>query len=226
MLEGPFRGSDARAAGLVTTDQLGGPRFRRVFPDIYLPADLEPDAPTLARAAYLLVRDRAGALAGYSAAALLGADCAPSGAPAEVALPGSARPHPGLRTYRVTLAEADLTVVDGCRLTTPARTAWDLARRLPLGDAVVAVDALARQGGFEPSGLLARARREPGARGVRQVAAVVALAEPRSESEQETRLRVALVRGGLPVPAVQHVVVDESGFTLARVALAYPAARL
>jgi very-short-patch-repair endonuclease len=55
---------------------------------------------------------------------------------------------------------------------------------------------------------------------------VVALAEPRSESPPETRLRVALVRAGLPVPAVQHVVVAESGFTLARVALAYPAARL
>lgn len=226
VLEGPFRGSDARAAGLVTTDQLAGSRFRRLFPDIYLSADLVPDARTMASAAYLLVRDRAGALAGYSASALLGADCAPPGAPAEVVLPGSARRHPGLRTYRVTLAASDLTVVDGCRVTTPARTAWDLARRLPLVEAVVAVDALARLGGFDPAELLDRVDREPGARGCRRVAAVVALAEPRSESPPETRVRVALVRAGLPAPAVQHVVVDESGFTLARVALAYPAARL
>jgi hypothetical protein len=49
------------------------------------------------RAAYLLVRDRGGAIAGCSAAALLGADCAPRGAPAEVVLPGAARRHPGQR---------------------------------------------------------------------------------------------------------------------------------
>jgi hypothetical protein len=111
-------------------------------------------------------------------------------------------------------------------LTTPARTAWDLARRLPLVEAVVAVDALAHRGAFAPADLLARRAREPGARGCRRLAEVVGLSEPRAESPMESRLRVGLVRAGLPAPVVQYVIADEYGFPLARVDLAYPLARL
>ncbi|MDT7777025.1 MAG: hypothetical protein QOC67_5949 [Pseudonocardiales bacterium] len=226
VLREPFRGTEALAAGLLTADQLRGPRFRRVFPDVYLPSALELDLCTRSRAAYLLVRDRDGALAGYSAAAVLGADCAPRGAPAEVVLPGSARRHPGLRVYRARLGRDDLTVAAGCRVSTPARTAWDLARRLPPVEAVVAVDALARRGGFGPAELLARRTGRPGARGCRRVDEAVALADPRAESPMETRLRVALVRSGLAAPEVQYRIVDEYGFTLARVDLAYPAVKV
>ena len=226
MLREPFRGTEALAAGLLTADQLRGPRFRRVFPDVYLPSTLEPDLRARSRAAYLLVRERGGALAGYSAAAVLGADCGPRGAPAEVVLPGSARRHPGLRVYRARLGDDDLTVAEGCRASTPARTAWDLARRLTLVEAVVAVDALAGLGGFAPAELVARRAGQPGARGCRALDGVVALADSRAESPMETRLRVALVRSGLAAPEVQYRIVDEFGFTMARVDLAYPAAKL
>ena len=37
----PFRGSAARASGLITPGVLRGPRFRRLFPDIYVPADVD-----------------------------------------------------------------------------------------------------------------------------------------------------------------------------------------
>ena len=224
VLGGPFRGTEAVAAGLVSPDQLRGPRYRRVYPDVYLPSGVELDLCARSRAAYLLVRDRGGALAGYSAAALLGADCAR--APAEVVLPGSTRRHPGLRAYRARLTDHDLTTAAGCRVTTPARTAWDMARRLPLVEAVVAVDALAHRGTFVPADLLARCAREPGARGCRRLAEVAELAESRAESPMETRLRVGLIRAGLPAPAVQYVIADEHGFPLARVDLAYPVAKL
>jgi hypothetical protein len=165
-------------------------------------------------------------LAGYSAAVLLGADCAPARAPAEVLVPGGARAHPGLRVSRGQPSDVDVTRVDGCRVTTPLRTAWDLARRLSLVDAVVAVDALARRDGFAPAELIVRRRVQPGARGCRRLDEVVALADPRAESPPETRLRVALVRAGLPPPEVQYRIDDEDGFPLARVDLAYPEARL
>jgi hypothetical protein len=99
---------------------------------------------------------------------------------------------------------------------------------LPLVEAVVAVDALARaaSGTFQPAQLLVRRAAEPGARGARRLAEVVALADPRAESPPETRLRVALVRAGVPTPEVQFPVLDEHGFVLARVDLAYPAAKL
>ncbi|HEX4359921.1 MAG TPA: DUF559 domain-containing protein [Pseudonocardia sp.] len=224
----PFRGAEAVAAGLLTRARLYGPRYRRVFPDVYVPADRPLDLVTRSRAAFLLVRDRGGVLAGYSAAALLGADCAPSGAPAEVLLTTNSRPHPGLLIRRGAASGADVTSVGDVLVTSPLRTAWDLARRLPLVEAVVAVDALARaaSGTFQPAELSVRRSAEPGARGARRLAEVVALADPRAESPPETRLRVALVRAGVPTPEVQFPVLDEHGFVLARIDLAYPAAKL
>src|SRR5690349_24827211 len=84
-LNGPFRGSEAVARGLLTRALLRGPRFRRLFPDVYVPADLEPDLALRARAAGLLVAG-CGAVAGYAAAELWGASCAPSDEPAHVLL--------------------------------------------------------------------------------------------------------------------------------------------
>jgi very-short-patch-repair endonuclease len=214
------------AAGLVTRAQLYGPRYRRVYPNVYLPAGLELDLATRSRAAYLLVQDRGGVLAGYSAAVALGADCAPPDAPAEVLVATNTRAHPGLRICRGTATGPDVVTVHGMRVTAPLRTAWDLARRLPLVEAVVAVDALAHTGSFAPADLLARRAGAPGARGSRRLAEVVALAEPRAQSPAETRLRLGLLRAGLPPPAVQYRVCDEHGFGLARVDLAYPEARL
>ena len=66
----------------------------------------------------------------------------------------------------------------------------------------------------------------PGARGCRQLARAIALADPLSESAMETRLRLILVVGGLPPPVAQYRVRDGSGRVLARVDLAYPKARL
>jgi len=157
---------------------------------------------------------------------LLGADCAPSHAPAEVLVPGYMRAHTGLLVRFGTPTGCDVVEADGCRVTAPLRTAWDLARRLPLIEAVVAVDALAHGRAFAPADLVAKCAAQRGARGCRSVAAVVAWADPRAESPMESRLRVRLVRAGLPKPAVQYEVRDEYGFVLARVDLAYPDAKL
>jgi len=221
-----FRGSEALAAGALTRGQLRGPRFRRVFPDVYAPAGLADDLTTRSLAAYLLVRDQGGVLAGYSAAMLLGVDCAPRAAPAEVLVARNTRVHPGLSVYYGTPAPADLTEANGCRLTTAERTAWDLARRLPLVEAVVTLDALARHARFLPAALLARRAANPGAKHSRRLTEIVELADPRAESPMETRLRVGLLRAGLPRPEVQYRIEDEQGFVLARADLAYPAAKL
>src|SRR5882757_5320046 len=112
VLAAPFRGTEAVAAGLLTRARLYGPRYRRVFPDVYVPTDRPLDLVTRSRAAFLLVRDRGGVLAGYSAAALLCADCAPSDAPsdapAEVLLATNSRPHPGLLIRRGAASGADV----------------------------------------------------------------------------------------------------------------------
>jgi hypothetical protein len=225
-LDAPFRGAEARALGLLSASQLYGTRFRRVYPDVFAPATLELDLWVCSQAAYLLVRDRGGVLAGYSAALLLGADCAPRHAAAEVLVPRYLRAYPGLRVQFGTPSGSDVVQVEGCRVTIPLRTAWDLARRLPLVEAVVAVDALAHGRDFTPADLLARCVAQPGARGCRRLPTVVAMADPRAESPMETRLRIRLVGSGLPSPAVQYPVLDEHGFVLARVDLAYPESKL
>ncbi len=220
------------AAGTVTKSALRGPRYQRLFPDVYLAAtDQAPGLITRSRAAYLLVAHRDGVLGGYSAAALLGAACAPRGAPAEVVVAGSLRSHPGLRVVRGEVAPGDRLELGGCRVTSPERTAWDLVRRLNLVDGVVALDAIGRlrlPGTISLTGddLLARREREPGARGCRRLDRALALYDPRAESSMETRLRLLLVRAGLPVPEVQYELLDGYGAVLARFDLAYPGARL
>ena len=226
VIDEPFKGAEAILYGLVTPDQLYGPRYRRVFPDIYLPADHPLDLATRSRAAFLLVAGHGGVLAGYSAALLHGADCVPRTAPPEVLVPRYQKPCADLRIRYATLATEDVEQRDDCRLTTAERTAWDLARRLPTTEAVVVLDALARVTPFRPAALLDRRARTPGARGCRRLDELVALADPRAESPGETRLRVTLIRAGLPPPEVQYRIVDEHGFVLARADLAYPEAKL
>jgi hypothetical protein len=226
VLEGPFRGSAAVSLGLLTRNHLAGPRFVRVFPDIYVPAARRLDLVALSRAAHLLVADRGGVLAGWSAAALLGADCAPLRAPAEVLTDHDRRPYRGLVVRRGRVEPRDVVEVSGCRVTSARRTAWDLGRRLDRVDAVVALDSLARVGRFAPVELLAERGVRPGARGCRRLDEVVALADPGAESAMETRLRLLLVLGGLPAPEVQYRLLDEYGFAVARFDLAYPEQKL
>jgi hypothetical protein len=124
----------------------------------------------------------------------VGADCARGEVQAEVLVPRFLRRYPGLRIRYETVTPADLALVDGCTVTTPPRTAWDLARWSPLVEAVVAVDALARRCVFAPAELPAMRAVRPGAKGCRGLDRVVALADPRAESPMESRLQVGLVR--------------------------------
>jgi very-short-patch-repair endonuclease len=216
-----FRGSQAVAAGLVTRNRLRGPTFRRVLPDTYVRRADELTLTLRSLAAYRHAGGR-GVLSGYSAAELLGASCGPSTAPAEITLGGGRRGHPGLVVHRDRLAAGEIVTCHGVHVTTPVRTAWDLARRGDLVDAVVAVDALARVGRFHPDLLLNFLTHYPRARGAAAVPDVLALADQRAGSPMETRLRMLLIRAGLPRPQVQWVVQDPVAREAVWLDLAYP----
>lgn len=218
-----FRGSLAVAAGHVTWDVLRGPRFLRLFPDTYVPTpDEKPDLHLRSQAAYRYVEGR-GVLSGYSAAAVLGASCGAAGAPAEVTVRGGGlRARPGLLVNRDRLAPGEIQQVKGMHVTTALRTAFDLARRDDLTEAVVAVDALANRGRFSPDLLLYFAIHYPRARGNARIAEVLTYADRRAGSPMESRLRLLIVRGGLPRPEVQWVVQDERARTAIWLDLAYP----
>lgn len=247
--ERPFCGAAAVAAGLVTPKQLRGPRFRSPFRGVYLGADVTLTYLLLCEAAALSVGaldvrppDRPGpappygpvrtALAGWSAAEVLGADCAPQDVPAEVVVTdGHRRNQDGLRVAHVLTLPGEVQngvpipdpdrpgrVVPGRTVTTVSalRAAFDLARRESRIDAVIALDALSRVGGFRPDDVLAVAAHHPGARGVARLPELVALASPLAESPMETRVRLALHDHGVPAPVLQHPVGRY------RIDLAYP----
>ena len=221
-----FRGSSAVATGLVTRNRLRGPGFRRVFTDTYVRSGDELTLELRSLAAYRYAAGR-GVMSGYSAAELLGASCGDKEAPAEITISGGGRrPQPGLLVHRDRIAPGEIQECRGVRVTIPMRTAWDLARRVDLDDAVAAVDTLARVGRFHPDLLLNFLVHYPGARGAGAVADVLALADRRSGSPMETRLRLLLIHAGLPRPEVQWVVQDPIAREAVWLDLAYPEHRV
>lgn len=223
-----FRGSLAVAAGLITWGRLRGPRFRRLFPDVYCTAGDElPDLRLRSLGAYRLVEGR-GVLSGYSAAALLDADCAPHrDVPAEVTVAGGGqRVHPGLTVRRDRIAPGETTRVGDVRCTSPLRTAYDLGRQEDLVEAVVAVDRLANEHRFPPDLLLHFTTHYRGGPGTARLCATLAHANPYAGSPMETRLRMIVIGAGLPRPEVQWVVQDAVARTAVWLDLAWPTHRI
>ncbi|TCK26956.1 endonuclease domain-containing protein [Pseudonocardia endophytica] len=222
-----FRGSAAVDAGLVTWSVLRGPRFDRLLPDIYGVHQDEPrDLALRSRAAFRWGGDR-GVLVGHSAAELLGADCSPWRAPAELAVPGGGlRSRDGVIVRRDRLHPGEIAVVGDVRTTTPMRTAFDLGCRSGLVEGVVAVDALARVHRFPPDLLVNFAVRYARARGVYRFTDVLAFCDRKAGSPPESRLRMLLVLSGLPRPVVQHPVLDDDRRRAVWLDLAYPEHRV
>lgn len=215
----PFRGSTARRLGRHTPATLRA-RCRRVLPDVHVSRSVELSPEVLARAAVCWGGPDA-VVTGWSAAALLGARWLPTPTVPEVAVPGHVRHPPGLLVHQVRLRTDEVEEVDGVRLTTPVRTAYDLGRRLPLLDAVAAVDHLCWVGVTGPDAVAGLARRHPGDRGLVALRAVLELADPGAASPQESALRVLLVQAGLPRPETQLEVRGADGRFLARADLGW-----
>ncbi|MFL6181426.1 MAG: type IV toxin-antitoxin system AbiEi family antitoxin [Actinomycetes bacterium] len=123
------------------------------------------------------------------------------------------RPRNGLMVAHVAddLLDLDVTEIDGLRVTTPLRTACDLARFAPRTDALVALDAYLHKGLVERDRLLKHLVRWKKRRGVRQAYATIEIADGRSESGGESRLRLRVLDMGLPRPQLQIPVYDLFG---------------
>jgi hypothetical protein len=208
----PLIGSEALASSLVTPYALRS-RFTAIYPDVYLPRDAEVTAAVRARAAWLWSR-REGVVAGQSAAALHRAKWVDSGRAAEV-LSDNRRPPIGIRTWSDRFADDEIEMVNGIRVTTPARSALDIACRYPLGKAVAAIDALARATHVKMVDVELLAARYTGRRGIRKARAAIDLVDPGAESPRETWLRLLLIRAGFPRPQTQIPVYNEYGVLIA-----------
>ncbi|WP_069166302.1 DUF559 domain-containing protein [Nocardia altamirensis] len=214
-LDEPFPGSWAMAAGLISRWELRH-NFVRVFPDVYMRSGCSLDAEGRARAAAHWAKGD-GVLIGYSAAALHGTRWLDPEAPAHIARMGHCKPPSGIRVLRAVVDPAECCEVDGFRVTTPARTAFDLGRQLPRNEAVPVLDALCAATGLVPSEIATVARAHPGMRGVGRLSTIVDLIDGGAESPPESHTRLLLVDAGLPKPTTQLVVRDAYGAFVARV---------
>ena len=118
------------------------------------------------------------------------------------------------------LPPSDTVLAAGVRVTSPLRTAFDLARDVTrsapddgatLQEGVVSLDAALHCGLVTGSQLASGLSRRPGWPGSRTARRAVELADARAESPQETRLRLVWVLGGLATPHVNVPVFDEDG---------------
>ena len=170
---------------------------------------------------------RGGLFSGRTAAWLHGLDLAPCN-PIEVTLP---RRSPTSRLAGVSLTRSDVDDTDVANVqdlpaTSARRTIADLARRLPLVDAVVQLDVALHRRLVRIDQLRLWVDAHTGYRGIGRLRRALDLAEPASESPMETRLRMLLVLAGLPKPQVQVSIYDENGHFVARPDLCYSAKRL
>ncbi|MDZ4233009.1 MAG: type IV toxin-antitoxin system AbiEi family antitoxin [Dietzia sp.] len=153
-----FIGSEALASGALTRATLRW-NYRRLFPDVYTSAPASLRVRTIG--AWLWTQ-RNGIVAGRAAAALHGARWVGERVPIEM-IWKCGRPPPGVIARNERIAADELTQIAGLLVTTPERTALDLARHLPRNRAVIHLDALAQATEVKAVDVLTLAQRYPGA---------------------------------------------------------------
>jgi very-short-patch-repair endonuclease len=128
---------------------------------------------------------------------------------------------PGWHVVRSDVPPLDRLVIDGVPCTAATRSVLDLARELPLEEAVVAADSALRQRLVPASDLRARLNAAHGRRAA-AVRAVAGAMDPLAGSVLETLLRLTLRDAGLR-PVTQHEIRDPDGRFVARVDFCWPA---
>jgi hypothetical protein len=199
-----FIGSEAVASGDVTRHELQR-WYYPVYPGVYAPKQHDLSLRDRTAGAWLWSRRRA-VIAGIAASALHGAQWIDHNAPIELVW-SSTRPPRGLIARDETLSDDEITRVAGLPVTMPARTAYDLGRHLPRGQAVARLDALMRATPFSVEDVLLLAKRYPGARGLRRLRTTLPLVGAGAASPKETWLRLLLIDARVPVPTTQIPVV-------------------
>ena len=193
----PLRRSHALAAGQ-TAANLRSRAWRRTFHGVYVPAAVPADdvETRIRAAACLLPAD--GAVSGWAAAWWLGAHVldgrTPWGDPVPVplAVPPRRRlaQRDGITVSRAPLPDCDVHQVRGLRVTSPLRTAFELARAAcPYEQAVAGVDAMLHVHLVTPAALTSYVAAHARWDRVPQARRAVADADAGAENPMETALR-------------------------------------
>lgn len=235
----PVRTREARAAGITrATLREGG--FRRVRHGTYLPADADQGSPDTRIAIAAASLSPRGTIGGWAAARLHelaqrpdddvltvfdGVEPWPWGGgqrePILVCLPRTSRLRdaPDVRHFRSDLDPAEVGEVNGIPVTSPLRTAFDLARLRDRVGAVVALDRLAHLDLIDLGELAALFRARSRWAGATQGAVATRLADAGAESPPESLTRLLCRGAGLDGLIANAVVRRPDGGFVARVDL-------
>jgi hypothetical protein len=208
----PFIGSEALAAGTVNWHQLRT-RYCALFPDVYVQRLARLSLQQRIAAAWLWSHRQA-TIAGLAAAALHGSKWIDADVPVEL-VHANARPPTGIITRRDTLPDDEVLILDGRKVTTPERTAFDIGRRGSVMSTVARLDALANATGFKADDVLRVASRHRGARGLRHLETVLELVDGGAQSPKESQVRLWLIEAGFPRPQTQIPVFGPDGVPFA-----------
>ncbi|WP_418001947.1 DUF559 domain-containing protein [Mycobacterium sp. PDNC021] len=217
----PFIGSQAVHRGALTRHSLARDH-RAIFRDVYLPRDVELTAQFRAQAAWLAC---GAPLCGLSAAALFGTKWLDPTAPAEI-LRANRRAQDGIVVRSWAVDPAELCLIGGITVTTPARTVFDIGRTRPAPQAIPIVDAVLNATRIKTLDVAGIADAHRGVPGEARLRTMLEFVDGGAESPQESRLRLLLVRAGMPTPQTQiefrdlHIRVD-MGWPDWRVAVEY-----
>jgi very-short-patch-repair endonuclease len=132
----------------------------------------------------------------------------------------------GVALRRSDVSASETVTRRGHPTTSAVRTLADLGRRLPLVEAVAALDMALHRRLLKSDDLRSWVNAHPRYPGTRRLRQTIELAEPATESVMETRLRLILVMARLPRPLAQVSLRDEAGHFLGRPDFYYPLQRL
>lgn len=214
----PFLGREAVRAGLLTPHELET-KYRAVYRNVYLDNEVALTPLLRAQAAWLFAGPDA-VISGLSAAAVYGVEWLDVNAPAEVVRANRHAPG-GLRVHSYALAPEDVREYDGMRVTTVARTAFDVGRLLPYAEAVPILDALMNTTGLDRAEVWALAAANRGIRGVDRLRISLADADGGAETPLETQTRLRLRYIGVPGLETQIPFYDLWGLVCTRVAMGW-----
>jgi hypothetical protein len=145
-----FVGSEALMNGVLTRGQLRW-NYRAIFPDVYMRKDAAPSLSDRTIGAWFW-SGRRGVIAGLAAAALHGAQWVDEFADVEL-IWRCGRPPPGIVVRNERIESDEIVEIAGLPVTTPERTALDIARHASRDSAVMHLDALARATGVTATGV-------------------------------------------------------------------------
>jgi hypothetical protein len=202
----PIVGTEALAAGALTRSALRW-RYTAVHPNIYVPRDARRDLFTNTVAAWLWT-GRRGIIAGRAAAALHGVRWIDDTVPVEL-IARHGRNRPGVVVRDEQIGDDEICQLGELHVTTPARTALDLARCLPREDAVAHLDALAAATGISAAEVKPLEERYRSTPGIRAARSAIASMDGGSRSPRATALRLFLIDAGLPKPRTNISLSDD-----------------